>query len=79
MSSAVIPSASLPLLPILGEQSSIQGGGMPQVAVGEGLQGLSQREQWLADLATLDRIEFQNACFFDAMGEIIRANGVPPL
>ena len=26
-------------------------------------------EQYLRDLATLDRIEHQNECFFDAMGE----------
>jgi hypothetical protein len=30
----------------------------------------SRRAQWLRDLEQLDRIEFQNACFFDAMGSL---------
>lgn len=36
------------------------------------------RSQYLQDLATLDRIEAQDTCFFDAMGEAAarRAQGV---
>ncbi len=34
--------------------------------VGEAL----RRARWLQDLERLDRIEFQNACFFDAMGQL---------
>ena len=30
----------------------------------------SWQKQYLRDLKTLDRIEFQNECFFDAMGAI---------
>jgi hypothetical protein len=41
--------------------------GAPIADVGEAL----RRAQWLRDLAHLERIEFQNACFFDAMGQIM--------
>lgn len=38
---------------------------------------LTDAEQWRQDLETLDRIERQNDCFFDAMGAIAagRAHG----
>lgn len=33
------------------------------------------REQYLRDVKTLERIEFQNACFFDAMGALAAKRG----
>lgn len=37
--------------------------------------GKAWNEQYLRDLETLGRIEFQNACFFDAMGAIQAGEG----
>jgi hypothetical protein len=51
------------------EQADVQPcGGESQADVGEAL----RRAQWLRDLETLGRIESQNECFFDAMGELAR-------
>jgi hypothetical protein len=55
----------LPLFPMIDNPPASDAGGNPKR-----VQELSDAEQWAADLERLDTVEFKNACFFDAMGEL---------